>query len=263
MRFGAFQRRGKELSSQIRRDAEVKGAADKSLGNLLCGESSVDCRFLNANSKWGLINNEPTGLLAIKVTFAEHPDYKLRDVILTLQFLAPKNAQSATASVYITEDVKSMYVCGQTTESHINKHFQMTPEVNVGSIASIKGLGADYAKEMLKRHRWIFLCHVLADLERNYTRAQLVFQGNPDVEQVDCVGPIYAGLALVHDRTAFKVCVAIEGKVRRGRAPFVIRDKKDKSELFDTTISPRHENKDIQGKIKEFEDWLKERNIGK
>ena len=260
MHFGAFQKRSKALHAQISQYAEVTGAADMSLGKLPFGSSTVECIFLNADSQWGLINNEPTGLLAMKVTLAENPDYKLRHVTLNLEFAVPDNSLSAPASVRITNHVKTEVLCGQVTESHATRETQVSPDIGLGPYGSIRGLGVKDTKDMLKQHRWIFTCHLLSGAKRTITCAQLMFEGNPDVEQVDCVGPVYTGLALVHDKTAFNVCLDIEGQVRKGNSPFAIRGKRYKSQSFDTRISPRHREQDIQANVKDFEDWLKKTN---
>ena len=265
-RILAFPKRSKALPDQIPRYAditEVTGTADKSLGILVFGESWVDCSFLNARSKWGLINDEPTGLLAIRVTIAEDSSYKIADVTLNLDFAVLNSSSSTTSSVRITDHIKPVSVYGQATESRITTECQLVPEVNVLSSVSIGGVGVKKTKEMPKTHRWTFSCRFKPDVTRNVTLAQFRFEGNPDMDQVDCLEPVYAGLAIVHDKTAFSVRLIIEGNLRRGKVPYMVRPKggSDKSKPFDTKISPRHQANDIQSHIEPFKDEIKRVNM--
>jgi hypothetical protein len=196
------------------------GMRDISLNYLELGQTgnqartaTIDCAFRNRDSTWGKASGEGAGILILHVTLAQPAGYKLRNATMNLYLLADDSDN--LGSCPSATDVAPRRVCGLSSETEVNTGLQVQPDVAVGNLFTIGGVGYTNAKKYLERHWWLFETARLPDSRRNYTRAQFTWEANPDKNQNERCGPLMVALGIRHSERPFLIGFEIEGRLNR------------------------------------------------
>ncbi|KAL6712942.1 hypothetical protein ACLMJK_009497 [Lecanora helva] len=183
---------------------------DKSLGNQQFGKAKVDCAFLASKSQWGLLGEDPAGLLRLALNFHE-PDYKLSSAEIRLSFLpcdtgCPPN---------VTEHVYPEVLCGPPIAQQKSRNVSLEPSLGFSGV-SFGGLGLHDTADWARTHRWHLRGCRLPDEQNSYTLVSWTWKANRLNAQNELIPAFQLAVVLMHQKPLIKVSLAIEGKIERG-----------------------------------------------
>lgn len=239
-RFGSKE----TTRAQHREVAEPYKMDDISLGYLQLGETeistrtaTIDCAFRNRESTWGTASGECAGVLILHVTLAQPAEYKLKSATMNLYLRSANTLDHGP----IATDVAPRRVCGLTSETEVTTGWQIQPELMVGNIFTVGGIGYTNTKKYLKEHRWMFeTARLPEEPQRDYTKVQLIWESNPDNNQTDRCGPLKVALGIRHCDRPFLIELEIAGKLKKKLRRYKYRGKAP------TKLSPVSSGKDIE-----------------
>ncbi|KAI0376269.1 hypothetical protein F5Y04DRAFT_273861 [Hypomontagnella monticulosa] len=136
------------------------------LGSGSIGEVEVACKFLFRESRWGVLNRNPGGVVYLDLTFTEPFNCRLKGatVMLTLDeedhdlrryFRAMNAEQDPQVPVQIVQ-YGPHHLSGQIDEALKIDRRSFQPWVDVGGIAGAGGIGLDSEMQYVHRSQWKF-----------------------------------------------------------------------------------------------------------
>lgn len=136
------------------------------LGSGNIGEVEVACKFLFRESRWGVISNNPAGVVYLDLTFTEPLNCRLRGatVVLTLDE-EDEDLKRYFRNMNLYEDPQvpvqivqygPRILNGRLDEALKTDRRSFQPWVDVGGIAGAGGIGIDSEKQYVQRSQWKF-----------------------------------------------------------------------------------------------------------
>lgn len=190
--------------------------SDHYLGRGKIGEVEVTCKFCFEDSRWGVLNRNPGGVVYLDLGFTEPPDCRLKGatVILTLD--------------EEDEDLRHHFSAGNPPERavvpvHITKHGpeklqgtpDKTPSVGIGGIAELGGMGRDSEKYYIKRNYWNLSSQQLPDKLARATILRWDLTENKLDGQPRHANTFHAAFAFEHDGQPFFMQVEVSGSLEK------------------------------------------------
>ncbi|KAJ2998775.1 hypothetical protein NUW58_g214 [Xylaria curta] len=211
-RFGPYdiQKFGKLLQASV-------GAAD-------IGKVHVDCKFLFKKSQWGTLDDQKAGIIYLDLTFSQPGDCRLSSATIEVTLDdEDKHLPQKSLSVGATSPVQirtygPREMLGSPRYQAVETRNNLSPEVEIGSIAGVGGIGHESVKKMVREHWWKFHGHLVAPGQTRpgiYKVLQWHVTENELQPQPLHSNTVHTAFSFVHDCQPFFMHVKIEGKLRR------------------------------------------------
>jgi len=193
--MGGFWGRYSDDYAKVEAKAEAEAGEDFSLDATKIKKTEVDLCFLGSTSKWGRLEDDPdrdATLLFLVVKFSQLSEYKLSNATIELSFDTIHLEKDLEISegrriVTVTDHLAPMFLCGPESERKVNSSMKFIPELGIGNIANIAGVGIDTAQEMVKKAWWIFSGDRVQNnkLGGHYMDVRWLWESNPLNKQIE------------------------------------------------------------------------------
>jgi len=201
--------------------------------------------------------------LFLVVKFSQLSEYKLSNATIELSFDTIHLEKDLEISegrriVTVTNHLAPMFLCGPESERKVNSSMKFMPELGIGNIANIAGVGIDTAQEMVKKAWWIFSGDRVQNnkLGGRYTDVRWLWESNPLNKQIENLNRLHVAFVVKHRNEPIATAVTIEGKLRKGWALGKVQ-----SAPVLRRILPNPKNILDPADIKSFDTLMKEKNM--
>ncbi|KAJ8130725.1 hypothetical protein O1611_g2904 [Lasiodiplodia mahajangana] len=220
-----------------------------SVGSASFGKVHVDCKFLFKKSKWGTLDNRKAGIIYLELTFSQPGDYRLSSATIQVtlddedkHLVQEFPNYDKPSPLQIRECGPRQILGGPRSETVLTRN-KVMPELDVGSVAGIGGVGHESVKKTVRECLWRFESHIQASKKAKaragaYKVLQWNITENELQPQPSHRNTFYTAFSFDHGGQPFFMAVEVRGKLRSKTSDF--RHKLGRMARFSRSLqSPR------------------------
>ncbi|KAI0420812.1 hypothetical protein F5X98DRAFT_330745 [Xylaria grammica] len=200
-----------------------------SVGAAYIGKVHVDCKFLFKKSQWGTLDNRKAGIIYLDLTFIQPSDCRLSSAIIQVtlddedKYLIQEFPNGGAMSPLQIRKCGPRQMLGYPRYETVTAHNKYTPEVEIGSIASIGGVGHESVKKTVRDCWWKFEGHLKTN-GKTKTGTYKVLQWHVTENDLQTQplhsNTVHTAFSFDHGGQPFFMHVEVSGKLRSKTSDF-------------------------------------------
>lgn len=199
-----------------------------SVGSRDLGKIKIDCRLRCDKSQWGVIGQKPApaGIIYLDLNFHQPQNSRLKHatVIVTLDNIDGDNLQQGShehereprdEGVQLHEWFGPRHLVGQPRNFMSMKESSILPQIDVGGIAGLGGVGKRSEELFVQESRWMFSGHLVSDKSTlTYKTIQWDLVENALESQPLHSNVIHTAFSFRHNERPFIMRIEIRGRLK-------------------------------------------------
>lgn len=183
------------------------------------GKVKVNCRFLFAESQWGILGpaGNPAGIIYMDLDFDQPPDCRLTSakVLVTLEEV-PDNPDGvvgpAWRPVRLTDHYGPKHIRGERREMQVKETLHLNPHAQAFGFGG-GGIGVEKHRSKLVAGRWMFTGQLIPGKHRNWAFETVKWElaENPIESQSSHANVVHTAFAFEHNGRQFHMTVKVKG----------------------------------------------------
>lgn len=213
-------------------DNSLSGHA--SIGAAEIGKVKIDCKFLFEKSHWGVLSQakNPAGIIYLDLNFRQPPSHRLKSAIITVRLdedyadTIIKGGFRRSDYYDFREDVPvqigtygPIQINGEARRALKTSRLSIKPELDVGGLAGLGGVGSESETQYEQEYRWSFSSQAHPDPKSKrcpsaYRILEWELSENELETQSSHSNTIHTAFSFQHDGHPFLIHVSVKGKLQ-------------------------------------------------
>lgn len=191
------------------------------------GKVEVTCRFLFSKSKWGRMHKKgqghwangtyPAGILYLDLDFSQPPNCKLQSATVSVTVgQDDEQLHTSGSNVFMTGSYGPKQLRGPPKSEFITQYGEVMPQIDVGGIVGIGGMGGGKEKHRTNTDCWRFSGHLKSVNGCRYFNRLVWKLHENSLEDTPSHGTLFhTAFAVGHNARPFHLTVGVNGTLAR------------------------------------------------